>query len=117
MRSHYHQMNVRHTAALLTLLFFSLAFAGQPPVVTYPVTYPVNYNGHYLTQREADGLVGFINTIPGINHRVVLIGVHLPRDIEVHTGPRLGDPRGDTLCVQKRDGRWALIQKSKGSGF
>ena len=110
-------MSATHTAALLTLLFFSPAFAGQPPVVTYPVTYPVNYDRHYLTQREADGLVGFINTIPDINHRVLLISVDLPRDIEVHTGPRLGDPRGDTLRIQKRDGRWALIQRSKGSGF
>jgi hypothetical protein len=110
-------MNMRHCAALLTLVFFSLASAEQPPVVTYPVTYPVGYNGHCLTQHEADGLVGFIVTIPGINHRVLMISVHLPGDIEVHTGPRLGDPRGDTLRVQKRDGRWALIQRSKGSGF
>src|SRR5260370_36715265 len=110
-------MRMPHPAALLMFAFTSVALSGQPPVVSYPVTYPLDYKGHYLTQREADEIVRVTKGIRDIDHRVLMINVDSPRDVEANTGPRLGNPHGNTLRLQRRDGQWLLIKKSKGSGF
>jgi hypothetical protein len=89
----------------------------QPPVVGYPVTYPVDYNGRYLAECDVDDIVRFIRTIPHVDHRVRLISVASPEDVQVHTGPRLGNPAGDTLHLRKGHWSWTLVSKSKGSGF
>jgi hypothetical protein len=91
--------------------------AAQPPVVGYPVTYPVHYNGGYLAERDVDDIVTFIRTIPNVDHRVRLISVSSAEEVEVHTGPRLGNPAGDTLHLRKSSSTWTLVSTSKGSGF
>ena len=93
------------------------AVVAQPPVVGYPVTYPVDYSGSYLAERDVDDIVTFIRTIPHVDHRVRLISVASAEDVEVHTGPRLGNPAGDTLHLRKSHWTWTLVSKSKGSGF
>jgi hypothetical protein len=91
--------------------------AAQPPVVGFPVTYPLDYGGRYLQERDADDIVTFIRTIPHVDHRVRLISVISSDDVQVHTGPGLRNPAGDTLHCRKHHGTWTVISKSKGSGF
>ena len=95
----------------------ALLAVAQPPVVGYPVTYPVAYNGSYLGERDVDDIVTFIRTIPHVDHRVRLISVASPADIQVHTGPHIGNPAGDTLHLRKSQSKWTLVSTSKGSGF
>src|SRR5690349_16894590 len=108
-------MNSRHIVAFV--MFGALVVAAQPPVVGYPVTYPFDYNGRYLTERDADDIVQFIRTIPHVDHRVQLISVSSANDVQVHTGPRLGNPAGDTLRLRKVHQTWTVVSRSKGSGF
>jgi hypothetical protein len=91
--------------------------AAQPPGVGFPVTYRLDYNGRYLTERDADNIVRFIRTIAHVDHRVQLISVISADDVQVHTGPRLRNPAGDTLHCRKHHGTWTVVGKSKGSGF
>jgi hypothetical protein len=108
-------MNSLHIVAVVMLA--ASVVAAQPPVVGYPVTYPVDYNGRFLAERDVDDIVRFIRTIPQVDHRVRLISVSSADDIQVHTGPRLGNPGGDTLHLRKSHWTWTLVSKSKGSGF
>jgi len=108
-------MNSSHLIAVVMLA--ASVVAAQPPVVGYLVTYPRDYNGSYLTERDADDIVTFLRTIPHVDHRVRLISVSSADDVKVHTGPRLGNPAGDTLHLRKSHWKWTLVSKSKGSGF
>jgi hypothetical protein len=104
---------------IVTLMLASSlsAWAAQPPALRQLVTYQFDYRGRYLTQREADQIVSFVNTVPAVDHRVRLISVKSPDDVEVHTGPGLRNPAGNTLHLRKHHGAWSVFGKSQGSGF
>jgi hypothetical protein len=110
-------MRIPQLAAFLVLVCSPVAQSTQPPAVSYPVTYPLDYRGRYLTQRDADEVVRFVKTLPGVDHHVVLISVKSPTNVDVHTGPGFRTSRGNTLYLLKQHGAWAVVQKSKGSGF
>jgi len=107
-------MNSPHIVELVMLV--ASIVAAQPPVAGYPVIYPFDYNGRYLTERDAEDIVLFIRTVPHVDHRVRLISVASADDVEVHTGPRLGNPAGDTLHLRKNHWKWTLVCKSKSRG-
>ncbi len=110
-------MTFQRVVVALMLAFSIPVRAGQPPIVSQLVTYPLDYRGRYLTQRDADQIVSFVNTIPSVDHRVRLISVKSAENVEVHTGSGLRNPAGNTLHLRKHHGAWSVVGKSHGSGF
>jgi hypothetical protein len=67
-----------------------------------------------LTDAQVDEIVRFVKTIPGINHHVNELDGTSPPQVVVHTGSYLsGRGHGDLLRIEKRNGRWSLLSKSK----
>ena len=78
------------------------------------VGYPYKYSGHRLTQREIQEIAEFAQSVEGIDHHVQTISVKSPTGVEVETGPGptdSGPERRDMIRIQKRHGRWSVIQK------
>src|SRR5689334_2014001 len=97
-------MTLPRATVILVFVSSLCVSAAQPPVVRQLITYPLDYHGHYLTQRDADQIVSFVQAVAGVDHHVRLISVKSPEDVEVHTGPGLRSSAGNTLHLQKHLG-------------
>jgi hypothetical protein len=72
----------------------------------------------YPNHSKVAQIVRFIATIEGINHHVQEIHLNSATDVEVTTGRRsywdsVRPDKGDKLHIQKRDGKWRVVAKSK----
>jgi hypothetical protein len=94
---------------------------GERPFVTYTVdlNHPER-SAPYPGDAELSQIARLVRSVPGIYHRIQEIHLGSARDAEVRTGRRASwnDPRpdhGDKLYLQKRDGKWRVIRKTKWS--
>jgi hypothetical protein len=103
------------TISFLVLLTLA-SCATDEPEVQLGVGYPYKYNGHKLTWREIQEIAAFAQGVEGIDHRVQTIVVKSPTEVEVETGPGptgSGSERRDMIRIQKRHGRWSVIQREQ----
>jgi hypothetical protein len=104
-------------------VFFGVTPSDDAPFVT--ITLDVEHpdrSAPYPKHSQIDEIVRFIATIKGINHHVQEIHFDSATKVEVTTGRRpywdgvlpgaLPD-RGDKLQIQKTDGKWRVLAKSK----
>ncbi len=84
---------------------------------TYSVNYPFEYRGPFLSSEETSEIVQFVQTIDGIDHHVLRISVESRGQLEVQTGPKAGNPNGNVIHLRRGDGKWTVVDISKGSGF
>jgi hypothetical protein len=106
----------QHVLSITALLTLVSCAAAEPEARLPGVAYPYKYSGHVLTPREIQEIATFAQSVQGIDHHVQTISVKSSKDIEVETGRGRtvwGPEQRDMIRIQKRNGRWVVIQKEK----
>jgi hypothetical protein len=104
------------------IVFASTSSDDAPFVtITLDVEHP-DRSAPYPNQSQINEVVRFIAAIKGINHHVQEIHFDSTTNVEVTTGrrsywdgvlPGAHPDRGDKLRIQKTDGKWRVLAKSK----
>src|SRR4051794_37591282 len=103
----------RISALLLLVSFpvFSVESQGRPAILRIVDAKTGRETGR-LSDAQVDGIVRFVKTVPGVDHRVQEVDGTEPPQIIAHTGASRGT-HGDLLRIGRRHGCWVLVSKGK----